>query len=64
LSKPYYSSERLVWQKDDKNNTEMMALVKPLQRHQEQVKISTRFSERDTLQMASKEVQQEYHTNG
>ncbi|XP_018013433.1 uncharacterized protein LOC108670464 isoform X2 [Hyalella azteca] len=63
LSKPYYSSERLVWQKDDKNNTEMMALVKPLQRHQEQVKISTRFSERDTLQMASKEVQQEYHSN-
>ncbi|KAF2365875.1 hypothetical protein FHG87_003369 [Trinorchestia longiramus] len=70
LSKSYYSSERLVWQKDDKDSSEMSALVKPLQRYQEQVKINTRFSERDTLQMANKEGQDgypssdEYHNQG
>lgn len=30
----------------------MVQLVKPLQRHQEQLKLTARFDERDTLRMA------------
>lgn len=40
-------------QDDEHSSTEMLALVKPLQRHKEQMKQGERFNERDTLHMAA-----------